>query len=86
MPRSKSFDANQHLTKALAAIDGQIQALQAKRAQLATIISGSKAPAKAAPQAAAKTVSKKKRVMTEEAKQKISAAQKKRWENEKKKK
>ena len=35
MPRSKNFDANEHLAKALAAIDAQIETLQAKRNQLA---------------------------------------------------
>lgn len=86
MPRSKSFDANQHLNKALAAIDAQIQTLQAKRNQLAAIIGSSKGATKTGPKAATKAGGGKKREMTPEAKQKISAAQKKRWEAAKKKK
>lgn len=74
MPRSKSFDPNQHLAKALSALDAQITALQAKRAQLAAIIGGGKV-------AAVKTASaaKSTRAMSPEAKAKISEAQKKRW-------
>ncbi len=81
MPRSKNFDANQHLAKALAAIDAQIASLQAKRNQLATIIGGGKPSGKAA-----KSSDKPKREMSEESKQKIRDAQKKRWAATKKKK
>ncbi|MBL8206755.1 MAG: hypothetical protein JNM09_21155 [Blastocatellia bacterium] len=72
MPREKSFDPNQHINKALAAIDAQIAELQAKRDQLASIIGGGK-------KAKAATASKGKRAMSEEAKQKIREAQQKRW-------
>lgn len=84
MPRSKSFDANQHLTKALSALDAQINALQAKRAQLVAIIGGGKTTAKATAKAA--TAGAAKRPMSEEAKKKISEAQRKRWAAAKKKK
>ena len=73
MPRSKSFDPNQHIAKALSALDSQIATLQAKRSQLAAIIGSGKATAKAAP------ATKSTRAMSPEAKQKISEAQKKRW-------
>ncbi len=78
MPRSKNFDANEHLAKALAAIDAQIGTLQAKRNQLASIIGGAGK--------AAKTSDKVKREMSPEARKKISDAQKKRWIAAKKKK
>ena len=81
MPRSKSFDANQHLSQALAAIDAQINELQTKRTQLAAIMGGGKATTKAATKAAGG--GKGQRTMSDEAKQKISAAQKKRWEDAK---
>ena len=81
MPRSKNFDANEHLAKALAAIDAQIGTLQAKRNQLASIIGGGKVAGKAA-----KTSDKVKREMSPEARKKISDAQKKRWVAAKKKK
>ncbi len=80
MPRSKNFDANQHLAKALAAIDAQLATLQAKRTQLASIIGGGKTTK------AAKASDKPKREMSPEARKKISDAQKKRWGTEKKKK
>jgi hypothetical protein len=82
MPRSKNFDANEHLANALAAIDAQISTLQTKRNQLASIIGGG---SKAAPKAA-KTSGKPKRTMSPEARKKISDAQKKRWGTDKKKK
>ncbi len=77
MPRGKTetFDPNEHITKAVAAIDAQIAQLQAKRNQLASIVGGSKTTKAAAP---AKP-RKKKRPMSEEAKQKIREAQQKRW-------
>lgn len=81
MPRSKSFDANEHLTQALSALDAQIQELQAKRTQLAAIMGGGKSTTKAVTKAAGK--SKGTRTMSEEARQKISVAQKQRWENAK---
>lgn len=72
MPRGTNFDPNQHITKALAAIDAQIAQLQVKRDQLAAVIGGGKkAKATGAPKA--------KRAMSEEAKQKIREAQQKRW-------
>ncbi|HEX4950245.1 MAG TPA: hypothetical protein VFZ34_26510 [Blastocatellia bacterium] len=72
MPRGTNFDPNQHITKALAAIDAQIAQLQSKRDQLASIVGGGKkAKAAGAPKA--------KRAMSEEAKQKIREAQQKRW-------
>ena len=81
MPRSKSFDANEHLTQALSVMDAQIHELQAKRAQLAAIIGGGKTTTKATTKPATKAVgaTKGQRTMSDEAKQKISAAQKKRW-------
>ena len=72
MPRGKSFDPNQHITKAVEAIDAQIAQLQAKRDQLAAIVGGSK-------KAKAASAPKGKRQMSEEAKQKIREAQQKRW-------
>ncbi len=81
MPRSKNFDANQHLAKALAAIDEQIASLQSQRNQLATIIGGGKTSGKAT-----KASEKPKREMSAESRQKISDAQKKRWGTDKKKK
>lgn len=90
MPRSKSIDTNEHLANALAGIDADIRALQTKRAQLVAIMGGesSKPAAKPKAKAAKKATGggKKKRTMTDEAKQKISAAQKARWEAAKKKK
>lgn len=75
MPRSKDFDPNEHINKALSAIDAQIAQLQSKRDQLAAVIGGSK---KTKVAGAAKTV-KTKRPMSEEAKQKIREAQQRRW-------
>lgn len=77
MARSKSFDPNQHLVKALAALDKQIADLQTKRAQLASIVGGGKAPK-------ASSSEKPKRAMSEAARKKISDAQKKRWRDQKK--
>jgi hypothetical protein len=74
MPRSTNFDPNQHLNKALAAMDAQMAQLQAKRDQLAAVIGGSKKA-----KAAGATKAKAKRPMSEEAKQKIREAQQKRW-------
>lgn len=72
MPRGKSFDPNQHINKALAAIDAQIAELQAKRDQLAAVIGGGK-------KTKATGTSKSKRAMSEESKQKIREAQQRRW-------
>lgn len=89
MPRSKKSDTNDHLANALAGIDADIRALQTKRAQLVAIMGGESTPvAKPKAKATKKATGggKKKRTMTDEAKQKISAAQKARWEAAKKKK
>lgn len=79
MPRDTNFDPNQHIVKALAAIDAQIAQLQTKRNQLAAVIGGGKATKAAGAKGA-------KRPMSEEAKQKIREAQKRRWAAAKKKK
>ena len=81
MPRSKNFDANEHLAQALSALDVQIQELQATRTQLAALIGGGKTTTKAATKATAKAAGKSKgtRTMSDEARQKISVAQKQRW-------
>jgi hypothetical protein len=84
MPRSEGFDPNQHLTKALSALDAQIAALQAKRTQLVSIMGGGKGVTKATAKTSGASTAK--RPMSEEAKQKISEAQKKRWATAKKKK
>lgn len=75
MPRSKDFDPNEHINRALSAIDAQIAQLQSKRDQLAAVIGGGK---KTKVAGAAKAV-KTKRPMSEEAKQKIREAQQRRW-------
>lgn len=85
MSTEKTFDANEHIKNAVAAIDAQIAALQSKRAQLSAIIGDKPAkPAKAAKRAAAK--GRKKRVLSPEAIERIRAAQKKRWAESKKSK
>jgi hypothetical protein len=76
MPRGKTFDPNEHINKALAAMDAQIKQLQAKRDQLAAVLGGAKKPKVAA-------APKAKRPMSEEAKQKIREAQQKRWAEQK---
>ncbi len=78
MPQSKSFDPNQHIAKALVALDKQIAELQSKRAQLAAIVGGK------APKASKAAGEKPKRAMSEAARKKISDAQKKRWRDQKK--
>ncbi len=75
MPRVTDFDPNEHINKALAAIDAQIAQLQSKRDQLAAVMGGGKKPKAASADKAVKT----KRPMSEEAKQKIREAQQKRW-------
>lgn len=75
MPRVTDFDPNQHINKALSAIDAQIAQLQSKRDQLAAVIGGGK-KTKAA---GTPKVSKTKRPMSDEARQKISEAQQRRW-------
>ncbi len=75
MPRVTDFDPNEHINKALAAIDAQIAQLQSKRDQLAAVIGGGK-KTKAA---GAAKVGKTKRPMSDEARQKISEAQQRRW-------
>lgn len=72
MPRGKTFDPNEHINRALAAIDAQIGQLQAKRDQLAAVLGGGK-------KAKAASAPKAKKPMSEEAKQKIREAQQKRW-------
>jgi hypothetical protein len=79
MPRGTDFDPNQHINKALSAIDAQIAQLQAKRDQLAAVIGNGKKPKAAG---ATKAV-KAKRPMSEESKQKIREAQQRRWAEEK---
>lgn len=78
MPRSKDFDPNEHINKALSAIDAQIAELQSKRDQLAAVIGGGKKTKVTKVASAAKAV-KTKRPMSEEAKQKIREAQQRRW-------
>lgn len=75
MPRVTDFDPNEHINKALSAIDAQIAQLQAKRDQLAAVIGGGKKNKAAGTTKPAKT----KRPMSDEARQKISEAQQRRW-------
>lgn len=75
MPRVTDFDPNEHINKALFAIDAQIAQLQTKRDQLAAVLGGGK-KTKAAGVA---KVGKTKRPMSDEARQKISEAQQRRW-------
>ena len=75
MPRVTDFDPNEHINKALAALDAQIAQLQAKRDQLAAVMGGGKKTKAAGTPKAAKT----KRPMSDEARQKISEAQQRRW-------
>ncbi len=82
MPRGTDFDPNEHINKALSAIDAQIAQLQGKRDQLAAVMGGGKkTKAAAAPAKAGKT----KRPMSDEARQKISEAQQRRWAEAKEK-
>ena len=75
MPRATDFDPNEHINKAMTAMDAQIAQLQAKRDQLAAVIGG----VKKTKAASAAKAGKKKRPMSDEARQKISEAQQKRW-------
>lgn len=89
MPKSMSFDPNQHIANALAEYDAQIAQLQKRRAQLAAIIGGGSAsvsakPAKAKAAAPAAGGAKPKRKMSAAARKKISDAQKARWAAQKK--
>lgn len=78
MPRVTDFDPNEHINKAVEAIDAQIAQLQAKRDQLAAVIDGGK-KIKKTQAASAPKAGKKKRPMSDEARQKISEAQQRRW-------
>ncbi len=75
MPRVTNFDPNEHINKALVAMDAQIAQLQATRDQLAAVLGGGK-KTKAT---GAANAGKKKGPMSDEARQKISVAQQKRW-------
>jgi len=58
--------------------------LDALHAELAAILGGSSAPAKAAKEPKAPKAKKTKRTMSPEAREKIAAAQRKRWAKQKK--